>query len=152
MSPVSTANEQKKHEALMNHVILPRYLPQNKSTDLHGEELALLSSMVNNIERLKKWIPTNTVKMFESLNRVHRTRMSSVVSKEIRDLTPGKTFAMFVRRQNCAIMIHMPTSGDINSNQSNRVIVSTFPGNLHPKYIYAVESDIEVSAKMNHFP
>ncbi|XP_031638985.1 uncharacterized protein LOC116351075 [Contarinia nasturtii] len=127
----------------MNNVILPRHLPQKKSSDLHGEELALLSSMVNNIDRLKKWIPLNTVEMFKGFDRVHRTRIPAVVSKEIRDLTPGKTFAMFVRRQNCAIMAHMPSKGNMKSNQSNRVIVSTFPGNLHPKYIYAVDSDIE---------
>ncbi|XP_055310983.1 uncharacterized protein LOC129573873 [Sitodiplosis mosellana] len=133
---------QERHEVLMNHVILPRYLPQERSKNFHNEELALLSNMVENVERLAKSLPRNTVNMFHGLARVHKTLTPSVVSTEIRNLKPGDTFAMFVRRQNCAMMIHMPPErGD------DRVIAAIFPGNLHPKHISAAESDIEF-----HYP
>lgn len=134
---------QEMHEMLMNHVILPRFLPQNKSKNHHQDERALLACMMENIDDLSKWIPRNTVKMFHALDRINRNFQPAVVSKEIRELKCGETFAMFVRRQNCAIMIHIPL-GDINSNQTNRAIVSWFPGNLHPKNVYNADSDIQV--------
>lgn len=139
MSRISDSSFQEKHETLMIHVILPRYLPQCKPKDHHNEELALLSNMVENVDRLADWIPGNTVKMFRGLDRVHKTLKASNVSAEIDELEPGETFAMYVRRQNCALMIHMPPDGD-----GDRVIVSTFPTLLNPKIVYNAESDIEV--------
>lgn len=130
---------QKRYENLLNHVVLPRCLPQNKSKDFHNEELALLSYMIDNVESLAQSIPSNTVNMFRGLGRVHKTLKASVVSAEINNLKAGSTFAMYIRRQNCAIMIRRPPGGN-----GDRVIVSTFPGNLHPKYVYSAESDIEV--------
>lgn len=97
--------------------------------------------MVNNIEYLAKFIPTNTVKMFHSLAKVHRNRVAEIVAKEINDLKPGETFAMFIRRQNCAIMIHRQSSAPIGSND---MIVSTFPGRVHPDKVYDNPSDLEV--------
>ena len=129
----------------MDHVILPRYLPQVKPKNFHNEELALLSSMVENVERSAKSLPPNTVNMFRGLGRVHRTLTPAVVSNEICNLEPGNTFAMFVRRQNCAIMIHMPP----DRSSDDRVIVAIFPGNLHPKHISGAESDIEVRGKFS---
>lgn len=128
------------HEVLMNHVILPRYLPQHKSKNYHHEELALVFNMTENVRNLAKSLPRNTVSMFDRLARVHQTLTPSVVSTEIRKLQPGETFAMFVRRQNCALMVHKPPDGN-----GDRVIVSTFPGLLHPKLIASAGSDIEVS-------
>lgn len=133
---------QEKHENLMNHVILPRYLPQMKSLEEH--DLQLMSLMVENVndKTFSGFIPPNTLKMIRGVAHVHRTLNQEIVSNEIGQLKPGETFAMFVRRQNCAVMIHMPT--DINQNQSDHVIIATFPGNFHPKYLHACESDVEV--------
>lgn len=133
---------QEKHELLMNHIILPRYLPQSKPNDRHHEERELMSQMIENVNELSAWIPENTVNMFASLDRILRSCTPEMVAHEIRSLKPGHTFAMFVRRQNCALMIHMPKNDD--NMQTDRVIVATFPGNLHPKYVYSGESDIEV--------
>lgn len=58
----------------------------------------------------------------------------------------GDTFAMFIRRQNCAIMIHVPANGLININdEPENVIVATFPGSLHPRDIKEHLNDIEVN-------
>lgn len=51
---------------------------------------------------------------------------------------------MFVRRQNCAIMIHMKSVEANEANEFGNVIVATFPGNLHPSEVYKYDSDIEV--------
>lgn len=143
MNQKSDYKYQEMQEALLNHVILPRYLPQNKPKDFHSEERALLLGMSQNVGLLSKSLPSNTVNMFERLARVHNTLTPSVVSNEIRNLEPGDTFAMFVRRQNCALMIHMPEKrGD------DRVILAIFPGNLHPKHISGVEGDVEVRIKV----
>lgn len=59
----------------------------------------------------------------------------------------GDTFAMFIRHQNCAIMIHVPANELINTaDEPENVIVATFPGSLHPRDIYENEnsSDLEV--------
>lgn len=144
MKRESEPTHQELHELLLNHVILPRYLPQSKSRDLHNEELQLMKLMVENVEELSemKMIPCNTIKMLSGLKREQSPDCSKVIANEIGQLKPGESFAMFVRRQNCALIIHMPKNTD--RNQSDRIIVATFPGNLHPKHVYDSDSDIEV--------
>lgn len=135
-------DDTKIHENLLDHVLLPRYLSSEKLTHFH--EVTLLSYM---IETLKDFSdsPPNTLKMFESLARVHRQRSAEIISKEINELQPGNTFAMFVRRQNCCFMVHMPiTNVQIKPNDETTVIVSTFPGSIHPREIYGNPSDLEV--------
>lgn len=97
--------------------------------------------MVENVESLSKSIPINTVNMVRTMATVHRNRMADTVSKEISNLKPGGTFAMFIREQNCAIMIH---SRSESKSGSNNMIVATFPGRLHPDEIYNNPSDLEV--------
>lgn len=58
----------------------------------------------------------------------------------------GDTFAMYVRRQNCAVMIHVPANEMVSVDETKNVIVSTFPGNLHPREIYRHIGDIEVNS------
>lgn len=132
---------QAKHEALMDHIILPRFLPQSKSLDFHPQELELLMRMVHNVESLAKFIPANTLKMARSLATVHRNRTADIVAKEINNLKPGETFAMYIRRQNCAIMIHCQSNAQAYAND---MIVATFPGRLHPNEVYTNPSDLEV--------
>lgn len=127
----------------MNHVILPRFLPQCKSKFIHSEELELLTRMVNNVESLADCIPLNTMKLIRSMNEVHRNRTASTISYKINTLKPGETFAMFVRRQNCAIMIHAQSAGAGDSN--NNIVVATFPGTINHKKVYESSSDLEVN-------
>ncbi|XP_031621557.1 uncharacterized protein LOC116339677 [Contarinia nasturtii] len=133
-------HHQTRHESLLNHVVLPRHLPQLRSSELHSQELELLMRMVQNVESLAESIPANTLKMICSLAEVHRTRTASTISNKINDLKPGETFAMFIRRQNCAIMIHLPFA---SAGGTNDAIVATFPGKINHNEIYENSSDLE---------
>lgn len=129
-------------ENLLNHVILPRVLPQNKPPRFI--ELKLMTHMVENVEYLAEWLPLKTVEFFKRVKIVHLECSPDVVSKEINSLRPGDTFAIFVRRQNTTLMVYMLPNEDINDKESQKVILATFPGNLHPCEIYKAESDLEV--------
>lgn len=137
-------NLQTTFENLLNHVVLPRVLPDGYLKDHEDHELLLLSTMVQTVETNSEWIPSATVRLFQRLKRIHTiSRTPETIANEINLLQPGETFAMFVRRQNTGFMIHMPTEQVSNAEKS--VIVLTFPGNLHPKEIYKHSSDLEVS-------
>lgn len=96
--------------------------------------------MMQNVENLAEFIPPSTMKMCRSLSEVHRNRTPVTVSRQIKDLKPGDTFSMFIRRQNCGIMIHMHS----NSKTKSNVTVATFPGKLRPVEVYDHASDVEV--------
>lgn len=129
------------YENLLHHIVMPRALPQNKQACDEKVELCLLSRMTENIESSSKWIPPATVGLFKSLKTCHTVRTKETISNEISALQAGESFAMFIRRQNTAFMIHMPNDqiGEIGT-----VIVMTFPGNLSPEQVYAYPSDLQV--------
>lgn len=128
-------------DELLEHIILPRILPQEKSSMLYKTELELMKKMVENVENMADIIPLKTVELFQRMQRVHMICEKGNVSQEINALRPGDTFAMFVRLQHTAIMIHVPSNEKINDVQN--VIVSTIP-TLHPGEIYKHDSDFEV--------
>lgn len=139
---------QEWQDMLLNHIVLPRYLPQSKSRHFHQTELKLLNEMVENVVNLSQKIPPKTVQLFEKMRKIHHERTPSNISKEINALQPGDSFAMFVRRQNCVFLIYAPPDENIVAGQPQNVIVSTFPGNLHPKEVYKCDSDMEVSLRL----
>lgn len=142
---MAKSDRQSELENLLYHIVLPRVLPQQKSKNYEQHELALLSFIRNAVEDCSKWVPPHTMHLSRSLYQTHMIRTPENVSKEINALQPGDTFGMFVRRQNCALMIHMPIDGNgSKTNEEKTVIVTTFPGNLHPKEVYNCPSDIEV--------
>lgn len=145
MTDVSEVDSQEVQDTLLTHIILPRFLPQQKPRFYH--ELDLMSRIVDTVENLDEWIPSKTVELMQKLRRVHFECTPQVISEEINALRPGDTFAMFVRRQNCAFMIHKPSNGmvKVEDEIASNVIVATFPGNLHPGEIYKHDSDIEVN-------
>lgn len=128
-------------DVLLHHVILPRVLPQKKTPRLYETEFNLMKIMVTNVKNLAQYIPSKTVELFERLHRVHMMCTKENISEEIKALQPGDTFAMFVRLQHTGLMIHVPSTENVNNVQN--VIVSTIP-NLHPVEIYSHESDFEV--------
>lgn len=132
-----------KHDEdeLLDHIVLPRVLPQEKSSKLYETELDLMRRMVENIESMAHVIPPKTVELFQRLHRVHMVRTKDNVAQEINDLRPGDTFAMFIRLQHTAIMIHVPSNEKIDDVQN--VIVSTIP-TLQPDKIYKHDSDLNV--------
>lgn len=133
--------EIRNEDVLLDHVILPRVLPQTKTPNLYETEFDLMKKMVENVENLSNFIPTKTVEMFQRLKRVHEMRTKEDISKEINALCPGDTFAMFVRFQHTGFMIHVPSTEAINNVRN--VVVSTIP-NLHPDQVYESNGDFEV--------
>lgn len=136
------------HENLLNHIILPRYIPQLRSPAFVMEEWELLKQIAETVEEFAKYIPENTLKMIRSLAKVHLNLTPNVIRDEINKLQPGETFAMFVGLQNSAIIIHM--LADVSSDLNN-IIVATFPGNLHPMEVYNNQSDLEVMHNFNSY-
>ncbi|XP_031632913.1 uncharacterized protein LOC116346822 [Contarinia nasturtii] len=133
---------QEIQDILLDHVLFSRFLPQEKPRYIYEE--MLMVKMIENVESLSKYLmPTKTVEMLQRLKRVHFECTPNVISEEINDLEPGDTFAMYVRRQNCAIMIHVPANELISIEETRNVIVATFPGNLYRREIYEHDSDIE---------
>lgn len=135
---------QQWQDMLLNHIILPRHLPQTKSRFFHQTELKLLDQMVENVVNLSDKLPPKTVKLFEKMRKIHHNRSVTNISNEINALQPGDTFAMFVRRQNCVFQIYVPPDANVADGKPQCVIVSTFPGNLHPNQVYNCDSDMEV--------
>lgn len=131
-------------ENLLNHIVLPRDLPQTKPPLFN--ELKLMNHVIENIEHLAKWLPVKTVEFLRRFSKVHlqSTPDPDVVSKQINSLRAGDTFAMFVRRQNTTFMVHMLPNEYNDNKKSQKIIVSTFPGNVHPSKVYEADSDIEV--------
>lgn len=142
MDEDAESDSQEIRDNLLNHIILPRVLPQDKPERFI--ELKLMTHMIENVEDLANCLPEKTVELFRRLKRVHHECSPIVISEEIKSLRPGDTFAMFVRRQNTVFMIYMLPNEDINNRSAQNVILSTFPATLHPNQIYATESDIKV--------
>lgn len=130
-------------ENLMNQIVLPRYLPQYRTPHFAVEELELLKRLVETVGSLKNDVPINTVQMMRSLDDVHQKPYPKTIRKNIGELQPGGTFAMFVRSQNCALLIHMLPEEEAPADSEN-IVVATFPGKLHPKEVYGNPSDLEV--------
>lgn len=137
-------NQLDYHSILLSHVVFPRVLPQQKPRYVH--ELDLITLMVENVVKLSKWIPPKTIELMETLKMVHvdGKPRPSIISDAIDSLSPGESFAMFVRRQNCMLIIYMPFNQISNIKEMQNVIVATYPGNLHPSEIYKHNSDVEV--------
>lgn len=131
---------------LLNHVVFPRCLPSQKPRYHIEMEIELMNRIVGTVETLTQWVPSKTVDLFNKLRRIHMECTPNDVAEEIRQLQPGDTFPMFVRRQNTAIMIHMPADVDPNHNDGPPIVIfATFPGSLHPGEVYKHDSDIEVT-------
>lgn len=129
-------------ENLFRHIILPRFLLPYRTPNFPLEELELLQRFAENVEQLADHVPPNTLKMIRSLAKVHLNLRPSAIKEEINGLQPGETFAMFVRFQNCAIIIHMLPNAP---SDSNNIIVATFLGKVHPDEVYKNPSDLEVT-------
>lgn len=136
-------NQSKYQNILLDHVILPRVLPQNKSCFTH--EQALIDRMIENVDNISKLLPQRTVDMMKRLKRVNSECTPTIVSELINELRSGDTFAMFVRKQNTAIIFYVPNYARVNiAGEPENIIVATFPGCLPPRTIYKYESDVEV--------
>lgn len=129
---------------LLNHVLLPRFLPQMRDRKLYDHGVELLQRMVDLIGVEDELIPISTIEMMRTLNKIQTNCVPEAISEEINALTPGKTFAMFVKRQNCAIVIYMPPQEINEPNEETTLIVATFHGSYSPKLVNETVDDFEV--------
>lgn len=129
-----------ENEFILNHVVLPRFLPQKKQN--YSDQLKIVNRMVQNVMSMRSSLPANTVKLFQQFKNVHLDStddtLKSKISNEIRSLRRDDTFAMFVRRQNCTLIIHKKPDG---------LILATFHGDVKPSEVYSHDSDLEVILK-----
>lgn len=126
-------------QQLLIDVVLPRHIPYEKDTSHFGQELQMLCRMREAVHGLATYLPDETVRMFETFERVHLANSADVTAEEIDQLQPGSTFAMFVRRQNLGFMCYRPKDG------AESVIVSTFHTRLAAGQVYSYPLDVEVS-------
>lgn len=126
-----------ENEFILNHVILPRFLPQKKQN--YGDQLKIVNQMLENVNETPSYLPTNTVHLFQQFKKVHieatEDTLKGTLSEVIKSLRPNETFAMFVRHQNCTLIIHKKPDG---------LILATFHGDTKSIEVYRHDSDIEV--------
>lgn len=126
-----------EHEFHLNHVILPRFLEPQKPG--YGNQLKLMNKMLQCVFDTPI-IPPPTMDLFKQFHRLHvdttTDNFNNVLKEQIKTLLTDETFAMFVRRQNCTLMIH---------KQRDSTIVATFRGDMKSSEVYYHESDIEVN-------
>ncbi|XP_031636747.1 uncharacterized protein LOC116349465 [Contarinia nasturtii] len=127
-------------ENLIVQIVLPRYFPPERSPNFVAEELELMKRMLQNVESLSDYVPINTVEMLRCLADVHLKLDPTIIRNKINFLQPGETFAMFVRAQNCGLLIHMLPEAPADSED---IIVATFPAKVHPREVYNNPSDLE---------
>lgn len=130
-------------QQLLIDIVLPRHIPYDTDTSHFGQELRMLCRMRESVHSLVKYLPTETVQMFEIFERVHLANSADVTAEEMAQLQPGSTFAMFVRRQNLGFMCYRPKADTKDGTGS--VIVSTFHTRLAAKQVYSQPMDVEVS-------
>lgn len=126
----------------LRHILLPRYLPPGNYDSLDIES-GLMNQMMDTVQNLAEFLPPKTVELLKKLQNVHINCTPQTISDDINALRPGDSFAMFVRHQDCAIMLRVPPTENWNDVQN--VIVATFPGSLYPGEIYLPDGDIEVN-------
>lgn len=132
-----------EHEYLLHHVLLPRVLPVKYPENQEELERRLLLYIFESVESCSEWIPPATIRFFQTLQRTHDTPNPENISKQINHLQPGEMFAMFIRQQNTALLIHMPKEQS-DTNEIKTVNVVTFPGNLHLEEFYNHPSEFMV--------
>lgn len=105
---------------LIPHVFLPLKLPDEISDFLISEENQLLWSLQQTIQRYEI-IPQiqQTCSVFKTWVQIQTRDFE--IGDQIRTLQPGQLFALYVRAQNCGLIISIP------KHDPNEIVWSTFP-------------------------
>lgn len=110
---------------LIRHVFLPLRLPGPVSGNIIAEENCLLSLLLQTIRETQRVIPQikKTLTVFETWVDVQGNGNSepSRISNAIKTMQPGQMYALYVRAQNCGLLISIP------EGRSDSIIWSTFP-------------------------
>lgn len=126
-----------ENEFIMNHVILPRFLPP-KTQDFN-DQLKIVNLMLKNALESRPFLPLHTIDLCRKLKSIHLIgedeTLKQNLAKELKSLKVDETFAMFVRHQNCTLIIH---------KRPHSFILATFHSDVNPREVYSHGSDIEV--------
>lgn len=130
------------HRPMIDHVFLPRTLPQ-KPIDLHNTERNLLNLMTATIESLENGIlPSAIRQMFINIRQLHCIDLldPKKISKQMKNLKIGDMMGVYVREQNCGLFIHR--------SNDDEVTISTFSASLPNEMIYGdtINGDIQVNS------
>lgn len=128
-------------DQLTTHLVLPRYLPSNSSSEY---EMILTSLMVDTLEFINKKfsIPATTLKLFHNFESMHPLTDANLISNALKDIQPGEMLGMFVLKQNCGLMVYKP--------QTQNLIFSTFPAKFNSSEIGDRNTDFQVNIKQTY--
>lgn len=132
---------------IAQHVVFPRCLSHNESTHLQLEELQLTAMLYTTIVANKNkfsW-PPSTIKLLESFMKISPLDDANDVSTEIKNIDAGEMLGMYVRQQNCALILYRPSANDED------YIVATFPTKLDAYQIHQCNSDLQVNNAISRY-
>lgn len=141
-------DDKELNKFILNHVLLPRYLPPENPTPI--KELGLMEKMIKNIlnTRLVKLTLPNTAQLFEQLkaiyidssandfdglNEILKSQISSLASNDAR-CGHISMFAIYMHLHNCLLFIH---------KRAEKLILATFRSDIKPGP--DCQNDIEVN-------
>lgn len=127
-------------DQLTTHLVLPRYLPSNSSSEY---EMIMVSLMVDTLEFIndKFFIPATTLKLFHNFENMHPMTDANLVSNALKNLQSGEMLGFFVLKQNCGLMVYKPGTKSL--------IFSTFPAKLNSFEISDRITDLQVQFNLN---
>lgn len=138
---------QKTLEQLSIHVFFPRFLPNEKSHQLHLEE-SLAEMMYTTIANINETapLPPSTLKLFANFVKIHPLVDANTISEEIKYIRSGEMLGMFVRHQNCGLIFYRPSNYTAKSSNDD-LIIATFPVWLETTQIHQSNGDLQVRNK-----
>lgn len=130
----------------MDHVFLPQKLLEAVPADeLHTTEVALLQWITKIIKNFDENEPLDATKhLFQNMADIYGENDLNYlnVAAQLDNLQAGQMFGIFLREQNCGVLIYSPK--DITS-LVNRRIISTFQSSVENKVISGNSGDIQVN-------
>lgn len=129
-----------ENEFILNHVLLPRYLPSEHLA--HREELQLMNLMIENVLDTISTMPPQTVQLFQQMKRIHADSsddniesLNAILKSEINAIfsDEASTFAIYMHQQNCLLWI---------KKQGQKLTSATFRSDIELWDDYS--NDIEV--------
>lgn len=126
-------------EILVDHVFLPKKISgTNPAVNIDEQDEKLLSFILDSIENSSVQLPESTAHLFRTMVDVqcHRDWEKTKIAFHIQSLLPGHMFGLYIRKQNCGLLIYAPPNGDR--------IVSTFQASVPNEIICSSPSDVQV--------
>lgn len=128
------------YELLVDHVFLPKRITGIHPKEIDQQENLLLSFIWDSMIHSHIELRDSTNHLFETMVNIHchggmeKTR----ISDHIKSISPGQMIGLFIRQQNCGLLIY-------RQPQNREIIVSTFQASVPNEIICSSPSDVQVS-------